>query len=512
MSNKFQLSSTTLEILPRSLVVQEEVEYGFARAGDGWQLCVLAPKHAKDAGMFTGTASEFQDQMLVLCSLDAHNAAALRSQLPWLQPQLLGYKTSAGMGDRLGLATPGHVRAVRATGSKIAPIFAQQSIREMTRTGRTPQQVLDDATWGIFAEGWQEGVGADADHLKTHADIDACLAAGFTFFTIDPGEFVDNRAESADLSRLREMVELLPKEIQPGASGLSGRQFDIEGWKILFDEYTLIKAAVKYGNAITHVAALYHHLVRSAGQHPVELEISVDETEQPTSHAEHVYIASELRRLGVHWVSLAPRYVGRFEKGVDYIGDLNSFEANFAGHAAIARHFGGYKLSLHSGSDKFSIYPIANRLSQGLVHLKTAGTSYLEALRTIAVLDGDLFREIYIFARHHYQADRVTYHVSADIDHVGAGLAMGKDGLPGEKDMPLLLDDFHAREILHVTYGSVLTEKAADGKLRFYDRLVPILRTYPEAYAQNLEKHFIKHLQPFVHYGPFEDLTKSKSE
>ncbi len=153
---------------------------------------------------------------------------------------------------------------------------------------------------------------------------------------------------------------------------------------IVFDEHTLLKAAVKYGRAIAFVAGMYRHLQKAAGKQPFELEVSVDETEQPTSHAEHVYIASELTRLGVQWVSLAPRYVGRFEKGVDYIGDLPAFEADFAGHAAIARHFGPYKLSLHSGSDKFSIYPIAARLSRGLVHLKTAGTSYLEALRTIA--------------------------------------------------------------------------------------------------------------------------------
>ena len=130
--------------------------------------------------------------------------------------------------------------------------------------------------------------------------------------------------------------------------------------------------------------ACIRHLVQAAGTRPFELEVSVDETDQPTSHAEHIYIASELKRLGVNWVSLAPRYVGRFEKGVDYIGDLAAFETDFAGHAAIARQFGPYKLSLHSGSDKFSIYPIAARLTGGLVHLKTAGTSYLEALRTIA--------------------------------------------------------------------------------------------------------------------------------
>jgi hypothetical protein len=392
------------------------------------------------------------------------------------------------MGDRIGLATPGHVRATRKTEGKIAPIFAQQSIREMTRTGRTPQQVMDDATWGIFAEGWQNGMGADADHLKMPDDIDACLAAGFTFFTIDPGAYVDNRAETASLSKLQEFSEQLPDEVQPRRSGLLHKTFEIEHLLISLDEATLLRAAVKYGKAVAHVAAMYHHLAKAAGSQPFELEVSVDETDQPTSHAEHIYIASELKRLGVKWVSLAPRYVGRFEKGVDYIGDTKDFENDIAGHAAIAREFGPYKLSLHSGSDKFSIYPIAMQATRGLVHLKTAGTSYLEALRTIAALDVNFFREIYSFARERYETDKVSYHVSARLERA-----------PGKvTDWPALLDQFDAREILHVTFGSVLTEKTSSGGLRFYDRFIEILKAHPEAYALNLEKHFLRHLTPFL--------------
>src|SRR5205085_10750332 len=124
------------------------------------------------------------------------NIAALRDVFEWLKPVPLGLKTSAGTGDRLGIATPGHIRAIRATNGKIAPIFAQQSIREMTRTGRSAQQVMDDAVWGVFSESWQSGFGADADHLKNTADVDVCAAAGFTFYTVDPGEYVNNNAES----------------------------------------------------------------------------------------------------------------------------------------------------------------------------------------------------------------------------------------------------------------------------------------------------------------------------
>jgi tagaturonate epimerase len=484
--------SSNFNLEPASIVKQEDVEYGFVATAAGRRLAILAPRGWAGFSDFEGEAGEQDQRTLYLCKPDPQNATALRQQLNWLKPKLLGLRTSAGLGDRLGLATPGHVRAIRETHGRIAPIFAQQSMREMTRTGRTPQQVMDDAMWAIFSEGWQEGFGADADHLKTAADIDMCLEAGFTFFTLDPGAYVNNAAEAAPPGKLLEMAASLPAEVQLYRSGLKGKTFDIDGLKITFSEEILLKAAVKYGQAIDHVAEMYRHLCRVSGERPFELEVSVDETDQPTSHAEHVYIASELKRLGVKWVSLAPRYVGRFEKGVDYIGDLTAFEADYAGHAAIANHFGPYKLSLHSGSDKFSIYPIAGRLSHGLVHLKTAGTSYLEALRTIAAVDLELFREIYIFARERYDTDKASYHVSAEL---------GRAPLPEDvKDWPGLLDQFDAREILHVTFGSVLTEKDPAGNKRFYDRLFGALNSNSEAYASNLEKHFGRHLKPFMGY------------
>ena len=201
----------------------------------------------------------------------------------------------------------------------------------------------------------------------------------------------------------------------------------------------------------------------------IELEISIDETEQPTTHHEHVYIVHELQHLGVQWVSLAPRYIGRFEKGVDYIGDPLKFERDLAGHAAIARHFGSYKLSLHSGSDKFSIYPALSRQTQGLVHIKTAGTSYLEALRTIAALDTNFIKEIYTFARQHYESDKSSYHVSAKLSR--APLSESVANWAG------LLEQFDAREILHVTFGSVLQDKSGEGDRQFHERIIDFLKT-----------------------------------
>jgi hypothetical protein len=124
--------------------------------------------------------------------------------------------------------------------------------------------------------------------------------------------------------------------------------------------------------------------------------------------------------------------------------------------------------------------------------LKTAGTSYLEALRTIAARDALLFRQIYTFARERFDTDKASYHVSAEVARTPAP----EDLVDAE--LPRLLDQFDAREVLHHTYGSVLTERNPDGAYRFYDRVMNLLRANPEAYAQNLEKHFARHLQSFV--------------
>jgi hypothetical protein len=184
--------------------------------------------------------------------------------------------------------------------------------------------------------------------------------------------------------------------------------------------------------------------------------------------------------------------VGRFEKGVDYIGDLAAFEAEFVVHAAIARQFGPYKLSLHSGSDKFSIYPIAAAHTRGLVHLKTAGTSYLEAIRAVGLVAPDLFREIYTFALQRYDEDRATYHVSAEADR-----APRPDRL-ADADLAGVLDQFDARQVLHVTFGSVLTTRGRDNRLLFADRLMALLRAHRDVYADCLRKHFVRHLLPFT--------------
>lgn len=400
----------------------------------------------------------------------------------------LGLSPSFGFGDRLGLATPGHISALRslapARRSGMLPVFAQQSVRENARTGRTPAQVLEDARRAVDAAGWDLPWGADADHLKMPADLAPFVQAGYTFFTVDPGEHVDNAASSDPLKVLEQKA----------------RHFDLDrlcadylGWTgekvgIRFERETLLRAAVKYGKAIEHAATMYTHLAGMLAD--FDFEVSVDETDTATSPEEHYFIASELIRRRVRFTSLAPRFLGRFEKGVDYIGNLQTLNSDLARHAAVTAFFGSYKISLHSGSDKFLVYPLLVRHWGRRIHVKTAGTSYLEALRTVANFDPALFRKIYAYARERYPEDRVSYHVSADLD-----LAPLPEQL---QDGRLLLDQFDARQILHVTYGSVLTATTETGDLLFYPPLLDLLRSNQRAYSENLSRHFLRHLSPFV--------------
>jgi tagaturonate epimerase len=488
-----------LEVIPQSQVHAGGALLFVARAANGErQLGVLADPADPALAGFSGERVTHAGQTLLLAPLNHANAQALRAVFDWLRPRPLGLLTSAGCGDRLGLATPGHVRAAQAISLKAGPaapamIFAQQSIREMVRTGRTPDEVMDDATWGTFQEGWRAGVGADADHLKTPADIENCVAAGFTFFTIDPGDHVDSAADTAAMADLQPRFETLPwYDLESSPTDLlrhyEGRSYDLASGKLTLDEAVLVRAAVKYGRSIAHTSRMYRHLAGLLPADRFELEVSVDETETPTTHAEHIFIAGELRRLGVNWVSLAPRYVGRFEKGVDYIGDIPAFEADFAGHAAIAQLLGPYKLSLHSGSDKFSVYAIASRHARGLLHLKTAGTSYVEALRAVGGFDPALFRDIYAFAYSRYETDKASYHVSANLARVPDIQRLPDSALPD------LLDQFDTRQMLHVTFGSVLTSDKG-----FRRRLFAGLAAHAEEYYAVLEKHFIRHLNPLVH-------------
>ena len=475
--------ATGLEIYEPSLTEAGGVVYFLGRRGlEKLVGCV-------GAGRISGQkAGEADGKPVTVGPADHANAEAIRKALDWTGPRCVGLAASVGLGDRLGLATPGHVRAVR--GSGLAAVLAQQSIREMTRTRRTPEEVMDCATWGVFQAGFRDGFGADADHLQKGEDIDATVAAGFTMFTIDPGACVDNAADGASHAELGEKVgslDLAALDTRPAdlTSRYVGKTFKLDGAKVHFDEAVLLRAAAKYGSAIVHTVNMYRHLQQVATGE-FELEVSVDETETPTSPAEHYFFAAELKRLAVEWVSMAPRFVGRFEKGVDYIGDLGVFRKSFAEHVAVMKALGPYKLSIHSGSDKFSIYPTVAELAGPYVHLKTAGTSYLEAVRAIASIDPGLFREILDFAHGRYGQDKATYHVSADPGKVPAAADLADGELAG------VLDGFDGRQLLHVTFGSVLT---ADGGKKFRERILAALKQDEETHYAAVADHLRKHVE-----------------
>lgn len=427
---------------------------------------------------------------------DAATMERVRELVPSLRPVVLGLAPSFGYGDRTGLATLGHAAAVRFAGGGILPIYAQQSIREMARTERTPQEVMDDACFGMLLAGYAGTAGADADHLKTLDDVDRTAAAGFVFFTIDPSGDVDPQADDYSEAELRERfaavrdrVDWLPTYV--------GREVTLPtGTTIPLTEEVCMRAAVKYGLAINRAVELGHYIGHVMGDRPYEIELSVDETPQPTTPAEHFIIAEQCRDRGMKLISLAPRYVGEFEKGVDYKGDLAEFERSLADHAAIAELLGPYKLSLHSGSDKLSIYPTFARVTQGKFHVKTAGTSYLEALRVVARHDEALFRRIITFARERYDTDRATYHVSATLEGTPA-----PEALPEARALEHLYLELWpevapgrgftapGRQILHTTFGSVLAHPELGAEVR------GTLEAHPDTYEEVLAEHFTRHLE-----------------
>ncbi|MBP90491.1 MAG: hypothetical protein CMJ64_27920 [Planctomycetaceae bacterium] len=410
----------------------------------------------------------------------------------------LGLAPSFGFGDRIGLATPGHVEAMKRSGAGIEPIYPQQSIREMTRTSRNPEGVMRDAIEGMKQAGWARKTGADADHLKTPQDVDITAAAGFTFFTIDPSDNVDEHADGYDEVTLRDKFAAVREQIDWFDKYLGKEVTLSTDTSVELDEEACMRCAVKYGPAINHAMQLADHIrsVHEASGRDHEIELSVDETEQPTTLAEHYIIADQCVSRGMKLVSLAPRFIGNFEKGVDYKGDVAALEVSLNDHAAIAEMLGPYKLSLHSGSDKISMYPALARATKGRFHVKTAGTSYLEALRVVARHDEPLLRRIVEFGRSRYDTDKATYHVAATLDNTFPGSELG-DPVQLEQKYLERWKDVAAgkgfteggRQILHCTFGSVLTHDEFGPAVR------SVLEAHPDTYTEVLADHFSRHLE-----------------
>lgn len=480
------------EISPRSVRALDGETFAFAKHRlQKYLLIVFNPTlpalhHAK----FSGEVQDIDAETAIKwCLPNRPNAEKLRQAFPFTAPQVLGLKKSFGAGDRLGLAAPAHIRAARSCDEKgIGLILAQQSIREMARTQRTPDQVLDAATWGSFQEGYDEPWGADADHLKTPEDVQNMVNAGFTFFTIDPSAHVDDHANEYSAQELQRHFAAL-EEGDDLAARYADQSFVAGEYEVEISREQLQRAAVKYARAVTHTVELAQLLEKLKGVGNFDLEMSVDETESPTSVAEHYFVANELMRRGVKVTSLATRFVGEFQKGIDYIGDLDEFETELKKHVAISKTLGPYKISVHSGSDKYSVYPIIGRVCGELVHVKTAGTWYLEAIRTAARVDVALFREICAFSQGRFMTDRATYHVAENLDD-----------LPDYKNcddnaLEQLFDNNTFRQMLHVTFGSVLTDKTENGAWRFRSRLYEMWDKHEDVHLAIIEEYSAKHLR-----------------
>lgn len=360
------------------------------------------------------------------------NALKLRRLFKHLNPQPCGLKKSFGFGDRLGIATPGHILAFEK--HSFFPVLAQQSMREMNKTNRTMKNIIDDAMWGVFQTGYKKGYGADIDHVKNKKDIIKAIKCGYTMYTIDSSDHIDENTKSL-----------------PGT----------------------------YSKAIKHIAALYN-IIKERTSSPFDFEVSIDETNLPTTPEAHRFIVEELRRNKVEFNGLALRFIGKFEKGIDYIGNLKTFKKEFLEHAAICKHYSGYKLSIHSGSDKFSIYPIIGRNAETF-HVKTAGTSWLEAVRLIGLKDPKLFRKMYQVAVDNFEESCKAYHITTALDQI-PGISKLSD-----KNLPKLLDENASRQLVHISYGVLLKNMG--------DKIYNLLNLYEKEHYQMLENHLGKHLE-----------------
>jgi len=478
----------------RKIVPEEFDIYPCSEQKKDNSVLVMVSDQQGDKYLFVSGSLEkdFEAQMKIaegsIFPLSVRNAFILSRKFQWLKPEMAGLKPGFGGGDRIGLATPGHIGAFE--GEDVFPVFAQQSIREMERTRKNPREVLTSAIWGVFQEGFKKGYGADADHLMTRTDVKKTTEAGFTFYTCDPSSYVENVNDLSNNEikrRFKEMPEAedLLSRYEDRRLTAELKDFDYI-YKCEYKEKDIIKAAVKYYNAVKYAKKMYGWIEEEM-QGEFDYEVSVDETSDPTSPFEHIFIACELERMGVEFNSLALRFPGEIQKGIDYIGDKNYFENQFKKHAAIAHTYGPYKLSLHSGSDKFSIYPYIGRYARGLFHVKTAGTSYLEAVRVIAETDPEFFKEIYSFALDRFTEDRATYHVDTDIESLPE-----TDELT-ERNCAGILDDNDGRQLLHITFGSVLSA-GRNGEYLFRDRFISTLKKNERLHYEFLADHIGKHL------------------
>jgi len=481
------------KIYPKSFCSKNGLTYGLIRTSGGKKLIVLGENDLVVKDLFKGECHR-HTSTLKICDLSPENTECLLDYFPYTRPvSLRNHSITTGTGDRLGLATPGHIRAIRKF--QVRPVLAQQSVRENNQTGRTFSEVIGDAAWAVFQENYQDGYGADGDHLKSLQEVENALSAGVSMITLDLSEKLDLEAFDAPKEVVdRRFDEEVDKEDAEVFYHLFlNKEFPFQiphgGFSIQLDEESLKRNVLLFCKAVDFTEEVYEFIrSRSGDQKHIDFEISIDETPFPTSPENHLFFIVQLKYRGIHIDSLAPRFVGEFQKGIDYRGDLNEFRDQLYQHVHIAHDFGNYKISIHSGSDKFSVFPQLGELASEGLHLKTAGTSWLEAMRLIALVNPSLYREMHQFALFAFKDASKLYHVTADLKKIPK-----IDGLQ-DQELPSLLDQDDSRQLLHITYGYLLNAKDDSGKNLFKDRFFQTLTQHEEDYWSLLEKHIEKHL------------------
>jgi len=330
-------------------------------------------------------------------------------------------KYTIGTGDRFahqGRAQLLAVQAAAQNGLKISPVW-NKSNREHTIIGSKPDDLRAEADAAVAALGWNGTYYVDADHigLKT---VDAFMNAS-DFYTLDVADFTGKAADAAAIdafvSRMGKYTGLLSI---PGIE----TPFAISADNVR-------AAAGKFLLAMQEAGRIYQYIEGKKGAGNFVTEVSVDETDRPQTPVELFFILAMIAAEGIPAQTIAPKFTGRFNKGVDYVGDLQQFEKEFDEDLSVIafaiREFGlpsTLKLSVHSGSDKFSIYPIINRLIKkhdaGL-HVKTAGTTWLEEVIGLAEAGGEgleIAKEIYAQSHAHFDELTAPYATVIDIDKI----------------------------------------------------------------------------------------------
>lgn len=436
---------------------------------------------------FSGISQTNGNESWQECPLTHENCNALRARFPYTAPTSLHDKDiSIGLGDRLGLVAGAHIKALEGTGA--FPVIAQQSKRELSLTGRSYSKMLDDVAWQVFEAGYEGGYGADGDHLKTLEEVSSAICDGATMITLDCSEHINSTAYTMSTEDARALCEeqFSRQQLDTWYQRYFGKSFSLKNGDVVsFEAASFPQLLLTYGRALAFIKDVYENAILKAS-HKVSFEVSIDETEVPTTPEAHFFIAHQLQAQNVVADSMAPRFCGEFQKGIDYIGNLEQFEEEFKIHVAIADMF-GYRISVHSGSDKFSVFPYVGKISGYRFHLKTSGTSWVEAVRVIAMCNPPLFRRMAAYSCRHFEEARKYYHVTASADRF-PDLSKVDD-----RDLPALLSEIDARQVMHITYGFLLQAKDEDGKDLFYRDIYHTLQENKATLDDVISKHIRRH-------------------